>query len=744
MMGDRDADAVAYLPASLVHAVTVGEVGALPWCREVDGTMVMADLSGFTALSERLARLGDEGAERLTTIINSFFERMLKTASRYGGDALTFGGDAILLLFEGPEHASRAVAAAREMLRQVERAAAVDGDGGKVKIGMSVGAHSDRFAIAGVGLAGERAHLMVLGHGGEQTALAEAQADRGQLAVSASCKALLPAGTRFEPSGDFWLVGELGACAVPRAPEQSSTLAQEQLDLLAPFLPPYARSGRDDGGRLQLTPEHRRTVIMFIDVLGLTELIDDSSLAATVEQLQAYAAMLTELAARHNGFVVSSDIATKGSKLIVTFGAPVAHEYAPTNAARFALDLNARLRESGLDLHHKIGVNGGHIFAGEVGPAFRRQYTVMGDAVNLAARLMAAAEPDTDARQPDPPELRQPHALRPRTAAHLGQGQGEARRHLRARRGGARGRAHPRRRDAWSRARAACSVGARSWTRWRAAGSAAGRARGQTILVEGDAGVGKTRLLDEALRPMAETGRVIRASCFEHLQAAPFTPWVDVLDSLLGIDQGDDRERRTEKVEAYLADQLPDQADVGCLLNPLLDLSLRQTDVVRSLDAQDRRARLFELVARIAEESARDRRIVVLVEDVHWIDESSLALAAHLAGRLRSAPVLLLLTTRPADAGEDLRSAASHRMVLAELTEPESLAMVREALGVADLPKRSARRSTPRPRATRCSSRRSSTRCRSPGCSSASSAQRRSRAPPSWRPWRFRTGSRAS
>ena len=150
--------------------------------------MVMADLSGFTALSERLARLGDEGAERLTDIINSFFDRMLKTAGRYGGDTLTFGGDAILLLFDGPDHATRAAVAALEMLRQLERAAAVQADDGKIKIGMSVGAHSDRFVLVGAGLADERAHLVVLGHGGEQTALAEAQADRGQLAVSAACR----------------------------------------------------------------------------------------------------------------------------------------------------------------------------------------------------------------------------------------------------------------------------------------------------------------------------------------------------------------------------------------------------------------------------------------------------------------------------------------------------------------------------------------------------------------------------
>ena len=191
-MGDRGTEVVTYLPASLLRALAARPSATLPWCHEVDGTMVMADLSGFTALSERLAKLGDEGAERLTAVINSFFEKMLKTASRYGGDTLTFGGDAILLLFDGEEHAARAVAASLEMLKQVDRSAAVEGGDGKVKIGMSVGAHSDTFVLGAAGLADERAHLFVLGRGAEPTALAESQAERGELAVSAACRGLLP------------------------------------------------------------------------------------------------------------------------------------------------------------------------------------------------------------------------------------------------------------------------------------------------------------------------------------------------------------------------------------------------------------------------------------------------------------------------------------------------------------------------------------------------------------------------
>ena len=88
-------------------------------------------------------------------------------------------------------------------------------------------------------------------------------------------------------------------------------------------------------------------MIVFVNILGLNEIIESAGVDAALEQLQSYSAMLTRLAAKHHGFVVSSDIATQGSKLVITFGAPVAHEYAPANAARFALDLTDGLRQVG-------------------------------------------------------------------------------------------------------------------------------------------------------------------------------------------------------------------------------------------------------------------------------------------------------------------------------------------------------------------------------------------------------------
>ena len=289
--------------------------------------MVMADLSGFTALSERLAKLGDEGAERLTAIINSFFERMLKTASRYGGDTLTFGGDAILLLFDGPEHAARAVAAS---LGDAQAGRARGGRRGGRRQGQDrhVGRRAQRHVRAGAasGSPDERAHLFVLGRGAEQTALAEAQAERGQLAVSAATKKLLPA-AREAGAGRRLLAGRRarrrGAAAPVPGAGQPSTERRgarpvRRAAAAARPVPAALRAGRTAktrAGASSSTPEHRRTVIVFVNILGLNELIERAGLDAALEQLQTYAAMLTRLAAKHHGFVVSSDIATQGSKL---------------------------------------------------------------------------------------------------------------------------------------------------------------------------------------------------------------------------------------------------------------------------------------------------------------------------------------------------------------------------------------------------------------------------------------------
>ncbi|HEX6786935.1 MAG TPA: adenylate/guanylate cyclase domain-containing protein, partial [Acidimicrobiales bacterium] len=110
--------------------------------QEVEASLCFVDISGFTPLSERLARRGRIGAEELTELLNRVFGRMLGLAYGRGGSLLKFGGDALLLLFASPDHAAQAASAAVDLRTALREAAAVPTSVGRVALRMSVGIHS--------------------------------------------------------------------------------------------------------------------------------------------------------------------------------------------------------------------------------------------------------------------------------------------------------------------------------------------------------------------------------------------------------------------------------------------------------------------------------------------------------------------------------------------------------------------------------------------------------------------------
>ena len=155
----------------------------------VDGTLVSADISGFTRLSELLATLGRAGAEELTDLLNGCFDRMIAACEELGGDVLKFGGDALLVLFTGDDHAARACLASAGMRASVV-APITTRQGGRLRLRMSVGAHSGTFSLFLVD--GGHLELIVCGPAASTTVRCEAEAAAGQIMVSDSTARLLP------------------------------------------------------------------------------------------------------------------------------------------------------------------------------------------------------------------------------------------------------------------------------------------------------------------------------------------------------------------------------------------------------------------------------------------------------------------------------------------------------------------------------------------------------------------------
>ena len=119
--------------------------------RHLEGTLLFVDVSGFTALTERLAARGKVGAEEITDVIGSVFTEMLSVAACYGADLLKWGGDASLLFFSEPASPSRACRAAVLMSQMMSRIGRLRTSAGRVSLGVSIGAHSGGFDLYLIG-----------------------------------------------------------------------------------------------------------------------------------------------------------------------------------------------------------------------------------------------------------------------------------------------------------------------------------------------------------------------------------------------------------------------------------------------------------------------------------------------------------------------------------------------------------------------------------------------------------------
>ena len=172
--------------------------------REIDGTLCYIDISGFTALSEKLAQRGRIGAEELTEVLSYVFGEMLGVAYDRGGSLLKFGGDALLLVFTGTDHPIQASSAAVEMQAVLREARSYETSAGRLHLKMSVGLHSGTVHLFRVG--DSHNELILTGPAASMTTDMEETAAAGEILISSTTRVALPRGSATKAKGDGWLL----------------------------------------------------------------------------------------------------------------------------------------------------------------------------------------------------------------------------------------------------------------------------------------------------------------------------------------------------------------------------------------------------------------------------------------------------------------------------------------------------------------------------------------------------------
>jgi adenylate cyclase len=444
--------------------------------------------------------------------------------------------------------------------------------------------------------------------------------------VCAACGSENPEGTKF-----------CGQCGAPAGAEQSPPGGQDVADALRSFVAgPVAERLVEAGG--SIIPEERRLVTaLFADVSGFTSLADRLDPEQLLEVIDPVIAALSTVVGRHEGYVEKF----AGDALMALFGAPISHEDDAARAVRVAVEMHSELarivgelpHDAQLTLH--VGINSGHGIARILGSEARMDYAVLGDAVILAQRLESAAPPGEtyvsemtvrltgDEFEFEPVgELTLKGKAEPVPAWRVVGERAEVRDDVRSLIG---------------RERELALVDE--------ALDAVAAGRNGVLVVSGEPGIGKSRLTG-AVRARAAKRRAecLQARCLSYGSALPYWPYVDLVRRFADLRSEDE----PAATRARLRDAVP---EADAFFARLLGLPVDDPEV-EQLEPEAFRRGLHDAFGRWIESLTRTGAVVLTLEDLHWMDPSSLELTRELIRGSAAAPIFFVLVGRPESRSE--------------------------------------------------------------------------------------------
>jgi class 3 adenylate cyclase/predicted ATPase len=394
----------------------------------------------------------------------------------------------------------------------------------------------------------------------------------------------------------------------------------------------------------QTDAERRQLTVMFCDLVGSTALAARLDPEDLREVIAAYHRAVAQVVAGFDGFVAKY----MGDGVLIYFGYPRAHEDDAERAVRTGLELVetiGRLDVKSAQLQARVGIATGLVVVGDlIGEGSAQEQSVVGETPNLAARLQAFAGPDavviagsTRRLVGDLFEYRDLGAVELKGIAGLMLAWQVLRPSAVA------SRFEAMHASALSRLvgrNEEIDLLLRRWARAKAGD-------GQVVLISGEPGLGKSRItaaLTERLH--AEQHLRLRYFCSPYHQDSALYAFIDQLGRASGFARDDPPIAKLEKLEALLARAAPPDEDVAFLID-LLSLPGSERNPLPNLSPQRKKERTLEALIRQLEGLARQQPVVMVFEDAHWIDPTSRELLDLTVERVRSLPVLLIVTFRP-------------------------------------------------------------------------------------------------
>jgi class 3 adenylate cyclase/tetratricopeptide (TPR) repeat protein len=428
--------------------------------------------------------------------------------------------------------------------------------------------------------------------------------------------------------------------------------------------------------------ERKIVTVMFSDVSGfmaMSERLDPEDVHGIMDR--AFEVIL-DAVHRHEGQVNQF----LGDGVMALFGAPIAHEDHAQRALSAALAIQEDLkplagdvkRAHGVEFSMRMGINTGPVVVGAIGRDLRMDYTAVGDTTNLANRLLTIARPGQIVTSRRTQHLRDRFFSFEDLGDFQVKGKSEPIRAY-ALTGELRGRT----RLEVSRDRGLTPLVGRTRelellnAAWRRASAG----EGASVLLSGEAGVGKSRLLYEFLHSIEGRGAIeLETTCASYGRLTPYRPILDVLRQYLDLAEGMSADEVKSRIAERLQDLGLDGEEPAVLLAHFAGV-FAPPEFINRLSGTELKERTFTVLREVFLRASRSAAVLLLIENVHWLDASSAEFLAQLESRLRGYRVLLLLSTRPGSMpSADLE--ATLTITLDALGRGEVEGMIRTVLGV--------------------------------------------------------------
>lgn len=625
----------------------------------VDGTVLFADVSGFTRLSDELAKQGKIGSEQVTGILNGAFSELLDVALLDGGDLIHFGGDALFLMFHGEGHAPRAARSAFDMRQVLDAYQQTDSP---VPLSMSMGLASGPILLF-LGGATTR-YLIATGATVDEMLALEAEAQPGQILMAPSTAALIPGA---------------GDAIADHATADGGVLLASAPDADEP--PPEPEPGPVRYSTFVPTPlhkhltvsfyegEHRVANVAFVKLAGVAAVLEGGGMENAAGAVDVAVTAVEDIADRYGVSVLASDVSVDGAKLMLATGVPErldAEEERILRAASEIVVIDTPLQVS-------AGVARGRVFACDLGSRMRRVYTTIGATSNLAARLAAAAAPgkalvtglilDRSASIFDATKL-PAMTLKGKEATvapyELGTVIGGGATRVSTR--------HP-------------LVGRDTELAALLDGAAVAAAGGGNVVdLVGEPGIGKTRLVQELVDVTGAATVTALAEPYE--MSTAYYVAGQVVRHALGLAGDAEPDELGTALQKVVAERAPRLLPWLPLIARVAGATVAPTPESEALDDEFQVTKTCEVVAELMA-ATMDHGSVVVVDAAEWTDAASRAVLQRLMSDSQVRPRVVFLSKRP---GSDWGPTDRKRIVLEGLWPEAARRLVDYAAGDSPLP----------------------------------------------------------